>query len=54
MSETKTVAKEIPKPFTRHRCKRCGHIWQSRPYRFKDDREEPFKCPKCGSRYWWM
>ena len=45
--QAKTVAKE----FT---CDKCGHKWKSRPYRFKDvQRDEPFKCPHCGSRYWW-
>jgi hypothetical protein len=43
---SKTVDKEFI-------CSRCGHKWTSRPYRFKNEREEPFKCPKCGSRYWW-
>jgi len=44
---SKTVAKEFV-------CSICGHRWKSRPWRFKDvQREEPFKCPKCGSRNWW-
>ena len=36
-----------------HECNRCGHKWRSRPWRFKDGKSQPFKCPKCGSRYWW-
>jgi len=48
---SKTVAKEVE----RYHCKVCGHNWEGRPYRWKSvDRDSPFKCPKCGSRYWWF
>ena len=37
------------------RCFRCGHEWKSdKPFRFKGNKEWPVKCPKCGSRYWWL